>query len=114
MNFTSTGLDMIYKQHNKADIPINLKISEDLTEFGFSNTQRWYDVFKINPDECLYIREMLRQEEGMESIDQIVQIDGGREEKGEEGGSGKGERGRQGPRRWFPPEGPWRGGEGRG
>ena len=35
----------------------------DLTEFGFSNTQRWYDVFKTNPDECLYIREMLRQEE---------------------------------------------------
>jgi DNA helicase-2/ATP-dependent DNA helicase PcrA len=35
----------------------------DLTEFGFSNTQRWYDVFKINPDECLYIREMLRQGE---------------------------------------------------
>ena len=35
----------------------------DLKEFGFSNTQRWYDVFKINPDECLYIREMLRQEE---------------------------------------------------
>ena len=35
----------------------------DLKEFGFSNTQRWYDVFKINPDECLYIREMLRQGE---------------------------------------------------
>jgi hypothetical protein len=35
----------------------------DLTEFGFSNTQRWYDVFKTNPDECLYIREMLRQGE---------------------------------------------------
>ena len=35
----------------------------DLTEFGFSNTQRWYDVFKSNPEECLYVREMLRQEE---------------------------------------------------
>ena len=35
----------------------------DLTEFGFSNTQRWYDVFKLNPEECLYVREMLRQEE---------------------------------------------------
>ena len=35
----------------------------DLKEFGFSNTQRWYEVFKTNPDECLYIREMLRQEE---------------------------------------------------
>ena len=37
----------------------------DLAEFGFSNTQRWYDVFKINPEECLYIREMLRQEENL-------------------------------------------------
>jgi len=37
----------------------------DLTEFGFSNTQRWYDVFKTNPDECLYVREMLRQEENL-------------------------------------------------
>jgi DNA helicase-2/ATP-dependent DNA helicase PcrA len=35
----------------------------DLKEFGFSNTQRWYDVFKSNPEECLYIREMLRQGE---------------------------------------------------
>ena len=37
----------------------------DLKEFGFSNTQRWYEVFKTNPDECLYIREMLRQEEDL-------------------------------------------------
>ncbi len=37
----------------------------DLKEFGFSNTERWYDVFKINPDECLYVREMLRQEENL-------------------------------------------------
>ncbi len=37
----------------------------DLTEFGFSNTQRWYEVFKTNPEECLYIREMLRQEENL-------------------------------------------------
>jgi len=35
----------------------------DLKEFGFSNTQRWFDVFKVDPEECLYIREMLRQEE---------------------------------------------------
>ena len=39
----------------------------DLQEFGFSNTQRWYDVFKSNPDECLYIREMLRSEEKLNS-----------------------------------------------
>jgi len=35
----------------------------DLKEFGFSNTQRWFDVFKNDPEECLYIREMLRHEE---------------------------------------------------
>jgi superfamily I DNA/RNA helicase len=35
----------------------------DLKEFGFSNTQRWYDVFTIDPEECLYIREMLRHTE---------------------------------------------------
>ena len=45
----------------------------DLKEFGFSNTQRWYDVFKINPDECLYIREMLRQEENLHT-DARVQL----------------------------------------
>ena len=35
----------------------------DLKEFGFSNTERWFDVFTTNPEECLYIREMLRHEE---------------------------------------------------
>ena len=45
----------------------------DLTEFGFSNTQRWYEVFKINPDECLYIREMLRQGENLHT-DARVQL----------------------------------------
>ena len=25
--------------------------------------QRWFDVFTVDPEECLYIREMLRQEE---------------------------------------------------
>jgi len=35
----------------------------DLTEFGFSNTDRWFDVFTIDPEECLYIREMLRHDE---------------------------------------------------
>jgi len=45
----------------------------DLTEFGFSNTQRWYDVFKSNPEECLYVREMLRQEENLHT-DARVQL----------------------------------------
>jgi len=35
----------------------------DLKEFGFSNTDRWFDVFTIDPEECLYIREMLRRRE---------------------------------------------------
>ena len=37
----------------------------NLKEFGFSNTQRWFDVFTVDPEECLYIREMLRQEENL-------------------------------------------------
>ena len=35
----------------------------DLKEFGFSHTERWFDVFTIDPEQCLYIREMLRHEE---------------------------------------------------
>jgi DNA helicase-2/ATP-dependent DNA helicase PcrA len=35
----------------------------DLKEFGFSITDRWFDVFTVDPEECLYIREMLRHEE---------------------------------------------------
>ena len=37
----------------------------DLKEFGFSNTDRWFDVFNVDPEECLYIREMLRGEENL-------------------------------------------------
>ena len=48
-------------------VPYNHALNEerlyDLKEFGFSNTQRWFDVFTVDPEECLYIREMLRQEE---------------------------------------------------
>tara|TARA_R100001079_G_scaffold10062_1_gene5032 strand:- start:395 stop:1879 length:1485 start_codon:yes stop_codon:yes gene_type:complete len=35
----------------------------DLFEWGYSRTQRWFDVFKADPEECLYIREMLREGE---------------------------------------------------
>ena len=35
----------------------------DLEEFGFSNSDRWFDVFTVDPEECLYIREMLRHKE---------------------------------------------------
>ena len=45
----------------------------DLKEFGFSNTQRWFDVFKVDPEECLYIRELLRNEEELHK-DSRVQL----------------------------------------
>lgn len=35
----------------------------DLREFGFSFTDHWYEVFKSDPEENLYIREMLRLNE---------------------------------------------------
>ena len=48
-------------------VPHNHDLKEerlyDLKEFGFSNTQRWFDVFTVDPEECLYIRELLRNEE---------------------------------------------------
>jgi len=37
----------------------------DLKEFGYSFTDSWYRVFKSDPEECLYIREMLRNEEDL-------------------------------------------------
>ena len=37
----------------------------DLKEFGFGNTDRWFDVFTVDPEECLYIREMLRHGEDL-------------------------------------------------
>jgi len=35
----------------------------DLKEFGYSFTDDWYQVFKSDPEECLYIREMKRNNE---------------------------------------------------
>jgi DNA helicase-2/ATP-dependent DNA helicase PcrA len=35
----------------------------DLGEFGFTFTDHWYEVFQADPEECLYIREMMRNEE---------------------------------------------------
>ena len=45
----------------------------DLKEFGFSRTKRWFNVFTVDYEECLYIREMLRQEEEL-SKDARVQL----------------------------------------
>jgi len=35
----------------------------DLKEFGYAFTDHWYEVFKADPEECLYIREMMRNNE---------------------------------------------------
>ena len=35
----------------------------DLKEFNYSIEDEWYEVFKSDPEECLYIREMLRNKE---------------------------------------------------
>jgi superfamily I DNA/RNA helicase len=58
-------------------IPYNHDLKEErlynLKEFGFSNTQRWFDVFTVDPEECLYIREMLREGEELH-IDARVEL----------------------------------------
>ena len=43
----------------------------DLKEFGFSFTDPWYEVFKAEPEECLYIREMMRNEEKLKEDPRI-------------------------------------------
>jgi superfamily I DNA/RNA helicase len=47
----------------------NIELTEerlyDLSEFGFSRTERWYDRFLINYEESLYVREMLRSGENL-------------------------------------------------
>jgi DNA helicase-2/ATP-dependent DNA helicase PcrA len=35
----------------------------DLKEFGYSHTQRWFDVFETEPEDSLYIRTMIQAEE---------------------------------------------------
>jgi len=35
----------------------------DLKEFQFDRRAPWYDIFTVDPEECLYIREMLRNGE---------------------------------------------------
>ena len=39
----------------------------DLQEFGFKLGSPWYEEFKSDPEESLYIREMLRLEEKLNS-----------------------------------------------
>ncbi len=45
----------------------------DLKEFGFDLRAPWYDVFTVDPEECLYVREMLRNGEKL-SKDARVQL----------------------------------------
>jgi DNA helicase-2/ATP-dependent DNA helicase PcrA len=47
------------------DIELTEERLYDLSEFGFSNTERWYDRFLINYEESLYVREMLRNKENL-------------------------------------------------
>ena len=35
----------------------------DLKEFGYSHTQRWYEIFETEPEDSLYIRDMLQSGE---------------------------------------------------
>jgi len=45
----------------------------DLKEFQFDSRAPWYDIFTVDPEECLYIREMLRNGEKL-SKDARVQL----------------------------------------
>ena len=45
----------------------------NLKEFGFDLRAPWYDVFTVDPEECLYVREMLRNGEKL-SKDARVQL----------------------------------------
>ena len=48
-------------------LELNIDLKEermyDLKEFGCSATDHWYEIFKADPEECLYIREMIRNGE---------------------------------------------------
>ncbi len=44
------------------DIPTEERMY-DLFEWGYSRTEQWHEVFKTDPEESLYIREMLRLKE---------------------------------------------------
>ena len=45
----------------------------DLKEFQFDSRAPWYDIFTVDPEECLYVREMLRNGEKL-SKDARVQL----------------------------------------
>ena len=44
----------------------------DLREFGYSHTDRWFDVFETEPDDSLYIRNMLSQGEELSQPARVV------------------------------------------
>ena len=47
------------------------EVMYDLSKWGYSKTQRWFEVFKADPEECLYIREMMRNEEKLSQAPRI-------------------------------------------
>ena len=44
----------------------------DLREFGYSHTKRWFDVFETEPDDSLYIRNMLSQGEELSQPARVI------------------------------------------
>jgi len=44
----------------------------DLREFGYSYTQRWFDVFETEPEDSLYIRNMLAQDEELNTTARVI------------------------------------------
>ena len=46
-----------------SDVEVDDERMYDLTEFGLTKTIEWYEAFTVDPEECLYIREMLRNNE---------------------------------------------------
>ena len=45
------------------DFPQKEERMYDLKEFGYSHTQRWYEIFETEPEDSLYIRDMLQSGE---------------------------------------------------
>ena len=44
----------------------------DLREFGYSHTQRWFEVFETEPDDSLYIRNMLSKDEELNKPARVI------------------------------------------
>jgi len=52
--------------------PFNEERMYELKELGYSHTQRWFDVFETEPEDSLYIRNMLSQGEKLDVPARVV------------------------------------------